>query len=126
MHLHRDEAKQFVPLNMTRLHIVQDKDLRPLRERREWLDVQDELTGTVKASTKASLRAEAKSPFRLTRTFIFGGLGAAAALALLITATRLAAIVAQGGDAPELQANSSPCRGYATILLISASNVSYA
>ena len=83
---------------------MQDKDLRPLRERREWLDVQDELKGTVKAPTKASLRAEAKQPFRLTRTFIFGGLGAAATLALLITATRVAAIMAQGGDSPELQA----------------------
>lgn len=86
---------------------VQDKDLRPLRERREWLDIQDELKGTVKASTKASLRAEAKQPFRLTRTFIFGGLLAAAALALLITATRLAALTAQGGDSPELQVLTS-------------------
>ena len=88
---------------------MQDKDLRPLRERREWLDVQDELKGTVKAATKASLRAEAKQPFRLTRTFIFGGLGAAATLALLITATRVAAIMAQGGASPELQACS--CTG---------------
>jgi Low psii accumulation1 / Rep27 len=82
--------------------------LRPLRERREWLDVQDELQGTVKAATKASLRAEAKQPFRLTRTFIFGGLGAAAALAFLITATRVAAIIAKGGESPELQACHPP------------------
>lgn len=82
--------------------MLQDKDLRPLRERREWLDAQDELRGLVKSSARRSLRAEAKTPFRFARSVIFGALGASASVALLITITRLIAILAGPGDKADL------------------------
>lgn len=81
---------------------VQDRDLRPLRERREWLDAQDDFPGLVKSSARRSLRAEAKSPFRFARSVIFGALGASASIALLITLTRLIAILAGPGDKADL------------------------
>jgi Low psii accumulation1 / Rep27 len=68
---------------------AQDDDLRPLRERREWLELQDELTGATKRAARQKFRAEAKAPFRLTRTAVFGGLALGAGLGLLIITTRL-------------------------------------
>eukprot|EP00892_Ulva_mutabilis_P000886 jgi/Ulvmu1/10799/UM069_0034.1 len=82
--------------------ILEDKDLRPLRERREWLDAQDDLRGLVKSSARRSLRAEAKTPFRFARSVIFGALGVSASVALLITLTRLIAILAGPGDKADL------------------------
>jgi len=81
----------------------QDPDLRPLRERREWLDAQDDLAGVVARETRLSLRSEARAPFRLARTTLLGGLAAGAGLGLLIIATRLAAALAGAPGAPALQ-----------------------
>lgn len=84
-------------------HAVQDDDLKPLRDRREWLDVQDELAGVLDKTTRENLRAEAKAPFRLTRTVVAGGLAAGAGLGLLIISTKLIAIFGGAPDPPDLQ-----------------------
>jgi len=70
---------------------LQDPDLKALRERREWLSAIETAKGGV--STKAQIRArtEAKAPFRAVRLFVFGGLGAGAALGLFIITGRLIA-----------------------------------
>ena len=81
---------------------LQDKDLAALRERREWLDVRDDLTGAVNRSTRQALAAEARAPFRLTRTTIAGGLALGALLGLGIIATKLLAIAGGAPDAPDL------------------------
>ena len=87
-----------------------------LRERREWLDVLDNIKGgeqplsdaatfhghrlsatrvpdSAGLSTKGliELRSEAKAPFRLTRMIITGGIAAAAVISLIVTLTRLPA-----------------------------------
>lgn len=92
----------FVAKHHFKCHALQDRDLRPLRERREWLDAQDDFPGLVKSSARRSLRAEAKTPFRFARSVIFGALGASASVALLITLTRLIAILAGPGDKADL------------------------
>lgn len=82
---------------------MQDDDLRALRERREWLEVKDTLIGSLPTSTRTTLRAEAKAPFRLARTFVFGGLGLGAAVGLAIISTRLVAIFGGAPNAPDLK-----------------------
>lgn len=69
----------------------QDPDLRALRERREWLDALEKAKGGVSTRALVGARAEAKAPFRLARLFIFGGLGAGAALGLVVITGRLIA-----------------------------------
>ena len=68
---------------------VQDKDLAPLRERREWLDALDTLKGGISDSALVQLRSEAKAPFRLARTILVGGLLAGASLGLLFISAKL-------------------------------------
>ena len=68
---------------------VQDKDLAPLRERREWLDALDTLKGGISDSALVQLRSEAKAPFRLARTILVGGLLAGASLGLLFITAKL-------------------------------------
>ena len=68
---------------------MQDPDLRALRERREWLDLQEDLYGAVTRQSRKKFRAEAKAPFRLTRTALFGGISIGAGLGLLVITTRL-------------------------------------
>lgn len=65
--------------------------MRALRERREWLDALEKAKGGVSNRALIGARAEAKAPFRLARLFIFGGLGAGAALGLAVIAGRLIA-----------------------------------
>jgi hypothetical protein len=80
---------------------MQDPDLRALRERREWLDAQEELAGVIDRSTQQSLRAEAKAPFRLTRTVIAGGLAIGAGLGLLVITVKLIAVATGAPNAPD-------------------------
>lgn len=81
---------------------MQDPDLRKLRERREWLDAQEDMVGAMRSETRYNLRAEAKAPFRLTRTAITGTLALGAGLGLLIITTRLIGALRGGPGAPEL------------------------
>ncbi|CAL8467582.1 g7120 [Coccomyxa elongata] len=81
---------------------VKDPDLRALRERREWLDALEKAKGGVSTRALIGARAEARAPFRLARLFIFGGLGAGAALGLAVIAGRLIAALKGGEGAPEL------------------------
>jgi hypothetical protein len=77
------------PITCTPSQIAQDKDLAPLRERREWLDALDSLKGGISDSALVQLRSEAKAPFRLARTILVGGLLAGAALGLLFITAKL-------------------------------------
>jgi hypothetical protein len=82
---------------------LQDPDLRKLRERREWLDAQDDLVGVMASETRYNLRAEAKAPFRLTRTALTGALALGAGVGLLIITTRLIAAIKGGEGVPDLE-----------------------
>lgn len=79
-----------------------DPDLRRLRERREWIDLLEEAKGGVTAGAVVRARAEAKSPFRGLRLFLFGGLGAGAGLGLLIIVARVVQAARGGDGAPDL------------------------
>jgi len=68
---------------------LQDEDLKPLRDRREWNEMLENVVGGVSNEGYAKLRAEASSPFRLVRTFVLGGLLSGAALGSLVSAARL-------------------------------------
>lgn len=81
---------------------VRDPDLARLRERREWLDALDVARGGVSAATLVKARTEARAPFRLLRLFLSGGIGAGAALGLLIISARLVAALQGGDGAPDL------------------------
>lgn len=82
-------------------HLVgrrQDRDLAPLRERREWLDAVGSLRGGVSDTGLVQLRSEAKAPFRLTRLIFASGLLFGAAVGLLIIGGRL--VQALQGEPP--------------------------
>lgn len=81
---------------------LQDKDLRELRDTREWLDMLTEAKGGLTREQKINLRTEAKAPFRFARTFIFGGLAGGAGLGLTIITGRLVKSLQGGPDAPPL------------------------
>jgi hypothetical protein len=83
--------------------LLQDDDLLPLRERREWQDVREDLVGAVPTSTRQALVAEARAPFRLFRTILSGGLLIGASVGLLIISLRLLAAVSGAPNAPPLQ-----------------------
>ena len=68
---------------------LRDDDLKPLRDRREWNEMLEKVVGGVSNEGYAKLRAEASSPFRLARTFVFGGLTSGAALGSLVSVARL-------------------------------------
>lgn len=68
---------------------LQDKDLAPLRERREWLDAVGTLRGNISDKSLVQLRTEAKAPFRLIRLILASGLLFGAGVGLIIIATRL-------------------------------------
>jgi Low psii accumulation1 / Rep27 len=106
---------------------MQDRDLEPLRERREWLDAIGRMKGGVSDSALVQLvrscsrawsvdkswmlryalckrvarlqRSEAKAPFRLVRLIFLGGLLVGAVVGLLIITARLLQAL-QGGLAP--------------------------
>lgn len=96
---------------------LKDADLKPLRERREWLDAQDELTGVLPSIARNKLRAEAKAPFRLTRTTILGGLAFGAGVGLLIITTQLIRALA-GPGGPDLQETAKNFAINATALAV--------
>lgn len=79
-----------------------DPDLRRLRERREWIDLLEKAKGGVTTGAVVRARAEAKSPFRGLRLFLFGGLGAGAGLGLLIIVAKVVQAVKGGDGAPDL------------------------
>lgn len=81
---------------------AKDPDLRKLRERREWIDVLEEAKGGVTTGAVVRARAEAKSPFRGLRLFLFGGLGAGAGLGLLIIIAKVVQALQGGEGAPDL------------------------
>ena len=68
---------------------VQDPDLAPLRERREWLDALDVLQGGVTSKGIVKLRTEARAPFRLTRLIFTGGFTLSAVVGVVLLAPRL-------------------------------------
>lgn len=80
---------------------MEDKDLAPLRERREWLDVAGQLRGGVSDNSLVQLRSEAKAPFRLTRLIFGSGLLFGAGLGLLIIGARLVQAIQGGEGAPD-------------------------
>jgi hypothetical protein len=86
---------------------MQDPDLRALRERREWLDALEKAKGGVSTRALVGARAEARAPFRLARLFLFGGLGAGAAIGLFIITSRL--VAALKGDSPLKRACGPVC-----------------
>ena len=81
---------------------VRDPDLRRLRERREWIDLLEVAKGGVTTGAVVRARAEAKSPFRGLRLFLFGGLGAGAGLGLLIIISKVVQALKGGDGAPDL------------------------
>lgn len=81
---------------------AKDPDLRRLRERREWIDLLEQAKGGVTTGAVVRARAEAKSPFRGLRLFLFGGLGAGAGLGLLIIVARVTQALRGGEGAPDL------------------------
>ena len=70
---------------------LQDKDLAPLRERREWRDAAENMKGSISRKTLVGIRSEQKAPFRLFRLILSSGLGASALVGLIIIVTRLIA-----------------------------------
>ena len=80
---------QHVHLCNTSSLAAQDPDLKALRDRREWLDAVEKARGGVSGKAYANARAESKSPFRLVRLLLFGGLGAGAGIGLFIIISRL-------------------------------------
>ncbi len=93
----------------------QDADLRALRERREWLDALEKAKGGVSTRALIGARAEARAPFRLARLFIFGGLGAGAALGLAVIAGRLIAAL-KGGSIPCLGSRDTYSNGFSSYM----------
>ena len=81
---------------------ARDPDLKRLRERREWLDALEVAKGGVTTKSVVAARAEARAPFRLARLFLSGGIGAGAAVGLLIILARLAAALKGGEGAPNV------------------------
>lgn len=81
-------------------HCSQDKDLAPLRERREWRDVVETLQGALSSKNLVGVRAEQRSPFRLFRLILSGGLGTGALVGLLIILTRLSGALTGEGRRP--------------------------
>jgi len=81
---------------------VKDPDLRRLRERKEWIDLLEVAKGGVTTGAVVRARAEAKSPFRGLRLFLFGGLGAGAGLGLLIIMSKVIQALQGGEGAPDL------------------------
>ena len=79
-----------------------DPDLRALRDRREWLDALEVAKGGVTTGSVVAARAEARAPFRGARLFLSGGVGAGAAVGLLIILSRLAAALKGGDGAPDV------------------------
>ena len=69
--------------------LMQDPDLAPLRERREWLDALDVLQGGVTSKGIVKLRTEARAPFRLTRLIFTGGFTLSAVVGVVLLAPRL-------------------------------------
>jgi tetratricopeptide (TPR) repeat protein len=90
--------------NLKLVVALRDPDLEALRERREWIAALDRAAGGISSDAYIKLRAEAKSPFRLTRVLLFGALAAGAGLGLIITSTRVVTALQGGEDAPNLQA----------------------
>lgn len=82
---------------------LNDKDLEPLRERREWLAALSKMRGGITDQQYVQLRSEAKAPFRLTRIIFLGGLAVGAALGLFIISGRLLVALQGGEGAPEVQ-----------------------
>ena len=82
---------------------LRDPDLVLLRERREWNEALSKAAGGITNQTYVKLRAEAKSPFRFSRIFLFGALAAGAGIGLFIITGRLVAALRGGQGAPELQ-----------------------
>mmetsp|Transcript_11959 Transcript_11959/g.35812 ORF Transcript_11959/g.35812 Transcript_11959/m.35812 type:complete len:375 (-) Transcript_11959:4171-5295(-) len=80
----------------------EDKDLAPLRERREWLDAVGTLRGNISDKSLVQLRTEAKAPFRLIRLILASGLLFGAGVGLIIIATRLVQSLQGGDGAPDL------------------------
>ena len=93
--------------------------MRALRERREWLDAVEKAKGGVSTRALIGARAEAKAPFRLARLFIFGGLGAGAALGLAVIAGRLIQAL-KGGYIPCLSLHDTYKRGASFVCMATA------
>lgn len=98
---HRVSQTQVVMLLVWRL--LQDADVRPLRERREWYELLDTLDGGMSSASRQKFRTEAKAPFRSTRTVIFGGLSIGAGIGLLIITAQLVAAMRGVTSGPDLQ-----------------------
>lgn len=81
---------------------MEDKDLAPLRERREWRDAAENMVGGVSKRSLVGIRAEQKAPFRLLRIILSSGLGAGALLGLFIILSRLVYSLKGGEGAPDL------------------------
>lgn len=81
---------------------LRDPDLALLRERREWTSALSRATGGISSNSYMKLRAEAKSPFRFTRIFLFGALDAGAGIGLFLITVRLIAALKGGEGAPDL------------------------
>lgn len=86
--------------------MLQDPDLRQLRDRREWLDATENMKGGVSKAGLVELRSEAKAPFRLIRMFLAFGAGAAAVVSLGITLFALKSVL-QGTLTSRILAASS-------------------
>lgn len=79
---------------------MQDKDLAPLRERREWRDAAESMRGSISRNTLVGIRSEQKAPFRLFRLILVSGLGAGALVGLFIIVARLVASLKGRSTAP--------------------------
>lgn len=79
--------------------ILQDPDLKQLRDRREWLDATENMKGGVSKAGLVELRSEAKAPFRLIRMFLTLGAGVAAVVSLGVTLFALKETL-QGASCP--------------------------
>jgi len=79
-----------------------DPDFADFRDTREWIDLLARVRGGLSREAKMSLRTEARAPFRLARTIIFGSLAAGAGLGLIVILGRLVASLKGGEGAPPL------------------------
>jgi hypothetical protein len=79
-----------------------DPDFADFRDTREWIDLLQRVRGGLSREAKINLRTEARAPFRLARTILFGGLSAGAGLGLIVILGRLAASLRGGEGAPPL------------------------
>ena len=82
--------------------VMEDPDLENFRRSKYFDAIQTKLVGGVRSDAQyVALKAEATSPFRLVRLYLFGALGTGATIGIVIITSKLIAVL--GGGEGDLQ-----------------------